>query len=119
MLLNRREPIALHWPVIELAPVPGRPMFPVMRARLMMAWAVRVPSWLWFTPMVHQNETRAPAPMVVARSWRAATGSPVAALTFAVVKGCTWAAKASNPAVWRATKSPSTWPPSMRRWATP
>src|SRR5262245_1670934 len=38
VLLNSREPIALHWPVIELAPVPGRPMLPVIRARLMMAW---------------------------------------------------------------------------------
>jgi len=39
-----RDPIALHWPVIELAPVPGRPMFPVISARLMMACATRVPS---------------------------------------------------------------------------
>ena len=41
MLLNSREPIALHWPVIELAPVPGRPMLPVISARLMIACAVR------------------------------------------------------------------------------
>ena len=32
-----REPIALHWPVIELAPVPGRPMLPVIKARLIAA----------------------------------------------------------------------------------
>ena len=44
VLLNSREPIALHWPVIELAPVPGRPMLPVISARLMIAWAVRTPS---------------------------------------------------------------------------
>ncbi len=37
-----REPIALHWPVIEFAPVPGRPMLPVISARLMIACAVRV-----------------------------------------------------------------------------
>ena len=43
VLLNRREPIALHWPVMEFAPVPGRPMLPVIRATLMMAWAVRTP----------------------------------------------------------------------------
>ena len=55
-----REPIALHWPVIELAPVPGRPMLPVMSARLMAAWAVLTPWWLWLTPIVHQNETRWP-----------------------------------------------------------
>ena len=61
VLLNSREPIALHWPVIELAPVPGRPMLPVINARLMMACAVRVPSWLWLTPIVHQNETRLPS----------------------------------------------------------
>src|ERR1700726_3485973 len=28
------EPIALHWPVIELAPVPSRPILPVISARL-------------------------------------------------------------------------------------
>ena len=61
MLLNSREPIALHWPVIEFAPVPGRPMLPVISARLMSACARRTPSWLWFTPIVHQNETRLPA----------------------------------------------------------
>ena len=61
VLLNSREPIALHWPVIELAPVPGRPMLPVISARLMMACAVRTPSWLWLTPIVHQNETRLPS----------------------------------------------------------
>ena len=33
-------------------------MLPVIRARLMMACAVRVDSWPWFTPIVHQNETR-------------------------------------------------------------
>ena len=43
VLLNRREPIALHWPVMELAPVPGRPMLPVINARLMMLCAVRTP----------------------------------------------------------------------------
>ncbi len=43
-LPNSRDPIALHWPVIEFAPVPGRPMLPVMSARLMMACAVRVDS---------------------------------------------------------------------------
>ena len=61
MLLKSREPIALHWPVIEFAPVPGRPMLPVIRARLMIAWAVRTAWWLWLTPIVHQNETRFPS----------------------------------------------------------
>ncbi len=50
--------MALHWPVMEFGPVPGLPMFPVMRQRLMMAWAVRTPSWDWLTPMVHHIETR-------------------------------------------------------------
>ena len=61
VLLNSREPIALHWPVIEFAPVPGRPMLPVISARLMIACAVRDASWLWLTPIVHQNETRLPS----------------------------------------------------------
>ena len=43
VLLNSRDPMALHCPVMELAPVPGRPMLPVSRARLMMACAVRTP----------------------------------------------------------------------------
>ena len=67
VLLNSREPIALHWPVIEFAPVPGRPMLPVISARLMIACAVRVASWPWFTPIVHQNETRLPAWIVSAK----------------------------------------------------
>ena len=51
VLLNRREPIALHWPVIEFAPVPGRPMLPVISARLMIACAVRVR----FVALVHAH----------------------------------------------------------------
>ena len=38
--------MALHWPVMELAPAPGRPILPVIRAKLMIAWAVRTPWWL-------------------------------------------------------------------------
>jgi hypothetical protein len=34
----------LHWPVIEFAPVPGRPMFPVSSASAMIACATRTPS---------------------------------------------------------------------------
>ena len=33
---------------------------PVIKARLIMACAVRVASCPWFTPIVHQNETRLP-----------------------------------------------------------
>ncbi len=43
VLLNSRDPMALHCPVIEFAPVPGRPMLPVISARLIRAWAVRTP----------------------------------------------------------------------------
>ena len=32
-------------------------MLPVRRARSISACAVRTPWWLWFTPMVHQNDT--------------------------------------------------------------
>ena len=71
MLLNRREPIALHWPVIELAPVSGRPMLPVSSARSISACAVRTASCPWFTPIVHQNETRFPlAGIVAAVPWK-------------------------------------------------
>ena len=72
-----REPIALHWPVIELAPVPGRPMLPVMSARLMIAWAVLTPWWLWLTPIVHQNETRLPSWIRAAASSIASAPRPV------------------------------------------
>ena len=34
MFEKSREPIALHWPVIELAPVPGRPMLPVIKCQV-------------------------------------------------------------------------------------
>jgi hypothetical protein len=68
VLLNSREPMALHWPVMELAPVPGLPMLPVNSESAMMACAVRTPSWLWLTPIVHQNETRLLRPIVRAAS---------------------------------------------------
>ena len=29
--------MALHWPVMLFAPVPGLPMFPVIKAKLMIA----------------------------------------------------------------------------------
>ena len=78
VLLKRREPIALHCPVIEFAPVPGRPMFPVISARLMIACAVRVASWPWFTPIVHQNDTRSPSMDRLRESLeRSARSSPV------------------------------------------
>ena len=86
MLLNSREPIALHWPVIEFAPVPGRPMLPVISARLMIAWAVRTPSWLWLTPIVHQNETRSPSMISRASSSMRSPGKPVAAAARSSVK---------------------------------
>src|SRR5688572_25124788 len=65
---NKREPIALHWPVMEFGPVPGLPILPVIRQRLMIAWAVRTPSWDWFTPMVHHQETRLPGSETVRAS---------------------------------------------------
>ena len=47
-----RVPIALHCPVIENGDAPGRPIFPVINARLLIALTVSVPFVLWFTPMV-------------------------------------------------------------------
>ena len=47
-----RVPIALHWPVIEKGAAPGRPICPVMSARLLIALTVSVPLVLWFTPIV-------------------------------------------------------------------
>ncbi len=87
MLLNSREPIALHWPVMEFAPVPGRPMLPVISARLMSACATRTPSWLWLTPIVHQNDTRFPLWIVSANDASCASLSPVASATRAGGEG--------------------------------
>jgi hypothetical protein len=75
VLENSREPMALHWPVIEFAPVPGRPMLPVSRARSMIACAVRVPWWDWLTPIVHHNDTASPAAMVSAHRSSCATSA--------------------------------------------
>ena len=58
--------VAVHQ-LEEFAPVPGRPILPVISARLMIACAVRVDSWPWFTPIVHQKETRFPSAMVCAK----------------------------------------------------
>ena len=60
-------------------------MFPVINARLMMAWAVRVALGLWLTPMVHQKETRSRVEMMSARRWSVARGTPVAAAVWADV----------------------------------
>ena len=45
-----QEPIALHCPVMLFAPVPGRPMFPVMSARLMIALRGAGGLVAWLTP---------------------------------------------------------------------
>ena len=44
VLLNSLDPIALHWPVIEFAPVPGLPILPVIKAKLIIDCATRTPS---------------------------------------------------------------------------
>ena len=40
VLLNALEPIALHCPVIEFAPVPALPIFPVSKAKAIIDCAV-------------------------------------------------------------------------------
>ena len=45
-----RPPMALGWPVSENGPVPGRPMRPVARWQLMMAFTLSLPELDWFTP---------------------------------------------------------------------
>src|SRR5260370_17163199 len=47
-----RVPIALHCPVMENGDAPGRPILPVIKARLLMRFTVSVPLILWFTPIV-------------------------------------------------------------------
>ncbi len=103
MLLYSREPMALHCPVIELAPVPGRPMFPPSRARAMIAWASRTPWWLWFTPIVHQNETRRPPWMSSASASIRSPGSPVSRATRSMPKPATAARSSANPVVCAST----------------
>ena len=45
-----RPPMALGCPVIENGPMPGRPMRPVRRWQLMMAFTLSTPALDWFTP---------------------------------------------------------------------
>ena len=45
-----RPPMALGWPVIENGPMPGRPMRPVSRWQLMMAFTLSTPALDWLTP---------------------------------------------------------------------
>ena len=45
-----RPPIALGWPVTENGPMPGRPMRPVARWQLTIAFTLSVPEEDWFTP---------------------------------------------------------------------
>ena len=81
MLENSRDPMALHCPVIEFAPVPGRPMLPVSSARSIRAWAVRTPWWDWLTPIVHHSETRSPSAMVRARRSNSPAVMPTSSTT--------------------------------------
>ena len=45
-----RPPIAFGWPVTLNGPMPGRPMRPVARWKLMIAFTLSVPQADWFTP---------------------------------------------------------------------
>ena len=47
-----RVPIALHCPVMENGEAPARPIFPVISARLLIAFTVSAPCVLWLTPIV-------------------------------------------------------------------
>ena len=91
--------MALHWPVMELAPVPGRPMLPVISARLMIACAVRTPSWPWFTPIVHQNDTRWPSWIVRAKASMSSTLRPQRSATASGGNPSTCSQNASKPLV--------------------
>lgn len=119
VLLKRREPMALHCPVMELAPVPGLPMLPVMRERLMMAWAVRVASCPWLMPMVHQKDTFFPWWMVVASFSNISGVIPDCWWTSSGVNFSTWLAKSWYWVVWEVMKFWSIQPFLMRMWAMP
>jgi len=74
-------------------------MWPVISARLMIACAVRVASWLWLTPIVHQKETRSRVRIIVASFCNVASGTPVSRRRVAGVKSDTKAANDSKPVV--------------------
>ena len=91
--------MALHWPVIENGDAPVRPMFPVMRARLLRAFTVSVPFVLWLTPMVQaMNAARAP-PYSDAVRYSTSADSPVISATRAGVYSRTDSRSASKPVV--------------------
>ena len=53
-----RPPMAFGWPVTLNGPMPGRPMRPVARWQLMMAFTLSVPAEDWLTPWEKTVSTR-------------------------------------------------------------
>ena len=104
---------------MELAPVPGLPICPAINARLMIAWAVRVDSCPWFTPMVHQYETRGRVAMRSTSVSNNSSGILASAHTFSGVNPLTAAANASKPRVCASMNARSTAPRRIRAEATP
>ena len=102
-----------------LAPVPGRPMFPVISARSMIACAVRVDSWPWFTPMVHQKLTRLPSAMRATQRSKSSRGRSAASQARSGVNPATNLAKSSKPLVCASTNARSIAPRAMSALAMP
>ena len=65
-----RPPIALGWPVSDSGPLPGRPMLPVARQRLMIARFLSVPTVDWLTPIDHSAIARGARAEAAARRRR-------------------------------------------------
>ena len=99
-MLYARDPIALHCPVNELAPVPGLPIFPVINAIFIIACAVLTASYPWLTPIVHQIDTLSPLLISSTNSKILSASIPVASTAFSIVYFLTNSLNSSNPSVY-------------------
>ena len=82
-------PIALHCPVIDIGPVPGRPIWPRMAARVLINVTVSVPCTEWLTPIVQAMHSRSAPAIASAAASKVASSIPHAAAVAARVLGAT------------------------------
>ena len=112
-------PWTLFCPRRGLSPVPGRPMFPVSKARLISAKELSLPVVCWEIPIPQRIADFREPPYVRAASTRRSRGTPARRSTSSGVYGRTTSLSGSEPSVLAATKASSARPSSRITWMRP
>ncbi len=102
-----QAPCTLFWPRSGFTPAPGRPTFPVSRARLAQPITPSEPSWCSVTPRPYRSRARSAWAYSRAAASSSAAATPVMAATRSGGYSRTFSAKASNCSPRAAMKSAS------------